>query len=193
MLLSDECKAVLIAIRVLHRFDVEHIESRNAQIRRCSAFQQTSDVDVQRLSAFFSLQRSRLISERFVLPGAQSSATMSSTTAKRIIKTGKQKGYRTHGGGVQRAFFSEWLPANRPPGKLDKEARADLFRRGIAAFPVNAVQTIHVSPPAHDIAAKVLLLQGAGGRQQDLIDVWHGLHIIQRAIPSRVCRQVRDA
>jgi len=61
-LLSDQARAILLAVGLVARFDICAIECRNAQIRRFCKSSETWLPEFQRVSATFVLRRFRLLS-----------------------------------------------------------------------------------------------------------------------------------
>ena len=130
LLLSTNCRAVLIAFATLIRLDICRIECRHNQIRRYAGSMDAALPALKQVSAKFVLNRSRLL-EHFLSPPArpaQKKQPKHKGVRKRNLnkKKSKQKSrqQRSGGGGAQRAFNSSYF---RRRGECDWTQRSKTF------------------------------------------------------------------
>ena len=123
-LLSKTCRAILIVVGRLARWEILRIECRHASVRRILRGKSTTTrANLEDLAARFLLQRERIASSYFGQSGMP--PRNKKVGVARLVRRGKFKGSRAGGGGAQRAAFRPYLVGQKMP---TKEAREAVFR-----------------------------------------------------------------
>ena len=128
-LLDRECRAFLITIGTVVRFDTSLIECRNATLRRLSRCNGgTWGPDFLRVSMLFWFLRQRLMERHFnsITDTTSTQAKPKPVPKQRVRRYGKFKGSRVGGGGVYRELCGMYLRKKR--GGLNKLQRRTLWR-----------------------------------------------------------------